>query len=62
MTPEQKAREAIDQRLTQSGWILQDMRQLNPVAGPGVAVREFPTSTGPVGTMRFLWTAPLWAS
>ena len=49
MTPEQKAREAIDQRLIQSGWILQDMRQLNPMAAPGVAVREFPTSTGPVG-------------
>lgn len=48
MTPEQKAREAIDQRLIQSGWILQDMRQLNPMAAPGVAVREFPTSTGPV--------------
>ena len=48
MTPEQKAREAIDQRLIQAGWILQDMRQLNPMAGPGVAVREFPTSTGPV--------------
>ena len=45
MTPEQKAREAIDQRLIQSGWILQDMRQLNPMAAPGVAVREFPTST-----------------
>ena len=27
MTPEQKAREAIDQRLAQSGWILQDMSQ-----------------------------------
>ena len=53
MTPEQKAREAIDQRLTQSGWLLQDMRQLNPMAAPGVAVREFPTSTGPVD-MRFL--------
>ena len=48
MTPEQKAREAIDQRLAQAGWILQDMHQLNPMAGPGVAVLEFPTSTGPV--------------
>lgn len=48
MTPEQKAREAIDQRLIQAGWILQDMCQLNPMAGPGVAVREFSTSTGPV--------------
>lgn len=59
MTPEQKAREAIDQRLTQSGWILQDMRQLNPMAGPGVAVREFPTSTGPVDYALFVDGTPV---
>ena len=59
MTPEQKAREAIDQRLTQSGWILQDMRQLNPVAGPGVAVREFPTSTGPMDYALFVDGTPV---
>ena len=61
MTPEQKAREAIDQRLIQAGWILQDMRQLNPMAGPGVAVREFPTSTGPVD-YALLWMASRLAS
>lgn len=59
MTPEQKARSAIDQRLTLSGWILQDMRQLNPVAGPGVAVREFPTSTGPVDYALFVDGTPV---
>ena len=59
MTPEQKARETIDQRLAQSGWILQDMRQLNPVAGPGVAVREFPTSTGPVDYALFVDGTPV---
>lgn len=59
MTPEQKAREAIDQRLAQSGWILQDMSQLNPVAGPGVAVREFPTSTGPVDYALFVDGTPV---
>lgn len=48
MTPEQKARESIDNRLLQAGWVLQDMAQLNPQASLGVAVREFPTSTGPV--------------
>lgn len=48
MTPEQKARESIDKRLLQAGWVLQDMTQLNPQASLGVAVREFPTSTGPV--------------
>ena len=59
MTPEQKVREAIDQQLTQSGWILQDMRQLNPMAGPGVAVREFPTSTGPVDYALFVDGTPV---
>ena len=59
MTPEQKAREAIDQRLIQSGWILQDMRQLNPMAAPGVAVREFPTSTGPVDYALFIDGIPI---
>ena len=59
MTPEQKAREAIDQRLIQSGWILQDMRQLNPMAAPGVAVREFPTSTGPVDYALFIDGIPV---
>lgn len=59
MTPEQKAREMIDQRLTQAGWILQDMRQLNPMAGPGVAVREFPTSTGPVDYALFVDGVPV---
>ena len=59
MTPEQKAREAIDQRLIQAGWILQDMCQLNPMAGPGVAVREFPTSTGPVDYALFVDGIPV---
>ena len=45
MTPEQKAREMIDKKLEQSGWVVQDMKQLNLFAGLGVAVREFPTST-----------------
>lgn len=45
--PEDKARERIDQRLRQAGWVIQDMAQFNPAAGRGVAVREFPTDTGP---------------
>lgn len=45
--PEDKARELIDQRLEQAGWVIQDMAQFNPGAGRGVAVREFPTDTGP---------------
>ena len=46
MTPEQKARQKIDQQLDQCGWMVQDYRQMNISAGRGVAVREFPLNTG----------------
>ena len=59
MTPEQKAREIIDRKLAQSGWIVQDMKQLNLFAGLGVAVREFPTSTGPVDYALFVEGTPV---
>ena len=48
MSPEEKARLVIDQKLTQSGWMIQDMKHLNLSSALGVAVREFPTSTGEV--------------
>ena len=56
---EQKAREAIDRRLEQPGWIIQDMARLNLTAGLGVAVREFPTSTGPVDNAFFVDDGPV---
>lgn len=46
MTPEQKARQQIDRQLEQAGWNVQDYRQMNISAGLGVAVREFPLTTG----------------
>ena len=59
MTPEQKARETIDKKLIQAGWLVQDMKELNLSAGLGVAVREFPTSTGPVDYALFVDGAPV---
>ena len=59
MTPEQKAREIIDKKLNQAGWVIQDMKQLNLFAGLGVAVREFPTSTGPVDYALFVDGLPV---
>ncbi len=59
MTPEQKAREIIDKKLSQAGWVLQDTKQLNLSAGLGVAVREFPTSTGPVDYALFVDGTPV---
>ena len=46
LTPEQKARQAIDVALTAAGWLVQDEEDMNLAAGPGVAVREFPMASG----------------
>ena len=46
MTPEAKAREKIDQKLAQAGWLVQDFKKINLSAALGVAVREHPTGTG----------------
>ena len=59
MTPEQRARQIIDAKLEQSGWIIQNMRDLNVSAGAGIAVREFPTSTGPVDYALFVDGKPV---
>jgi type I restriction enzyme R subunit len=47
MTPEAKARQQIDEKLATAGWTVHDMKQFNPSAGTGIAVREYPTDTGP---------------
>ncbi len=54
MTPEAKAREKIDQKLIQAGWLVQDIKQLNLGAAIGVAVREYPTDTGPADYVLFV--------
>lgn len=59
MTPEEKARQKIDARLEQSGWVIQDLRNVNPMASLGVAVREYPTSTGPVDYALFVEGKPV---
>ena len=54
MTPETKARLQIDQKLEQAGWVIQDMKHLNLGAAVGVAVREYPTDTGPADYVLFV--------
>lgn len=54
MTPEAKAREQIDRRLEHAGWAIQDMKALNLGAARGVAVREYPTDTGPADYVLFV--------
>ncbi len=46
MPLEKDARSIIDEKLLQAGWIVQDYADLDAYAGPGIAVREFPLSTG----------------
>ena len=45
-TPEDSARDQIDQQLIAAGWVIQDTKVMNLTAGPGVAVREFPLASG----------------
>ena len=59
MTPEEKARLVIDEKLKRSGWVIQDIKELNLSAALGVAVREFPTSTGEVDYALFVEGLPM---
>ncbi|MFD7729686.1 DEAD/DEAH box helicase family protein [Kitasatospora phosalacinea] len=43
---EVQAREEIDKLLAAAGWLVQDRDVVNPMAGRGVAVREFTLATG----------------
>lgn len=40
LTPEQRARQLIDEQLSQADWVIQDKDSINLHAGQGVAVRE----------------------
>ena len=53
LTPEEQARQTIDEALHQAGWDVQDMRHVNVNAAQGVAIREFPLKAG-YGTADYL--------
>ena len=59
MKPEEKSRLTIDKKLIESGWVIQEVKTLNLSASLGVAVREFPTSTGPVDYALFIEGVPV---
>ncbi|WP_239649756.1 DEAD/DEAH box helicase family protein [Methylocucumis oryzae] len=52
--PEVQARQLIDQKLELAGWTIQNMKQINLGVGLGVAVREYPTDTGPADYVLFV--------
>ncbi len=52
--PEQRARDIIDNMLIASGWIIQDKKKINLLAGVGIAVREYQTDIGPADYVLFV--------
>lgn len=58
-TPEQIARDRIDERLRASGWAVQPAAAINHAAAPGVAVREYQTTVGPADYALFGDRRPL---
>ncbi|HQQ69829.1 MAG TPA: type I restriction-modification enzyme R subunit C-terminal domain-containing protein [Alicycliphilus sp.] len=54
LPPETQARQHIDAKLAAAGWAVQDLRALNLGAARGVAVREFPTDSGPADYVLFV--------
>jgi type I restriction enzyme R subunit len=55
LTPEARARrENIDRLLREAGWVVQEFKKMNPGAARGVAVREFPTPSGPVDYLLYV--------
>jgi type I restriction enzyme R subunit len=59
LTPEQQAREQIDGMLEAAGWRVQPYAAMNRAAGRGVAVCEFPLTTGPVDYLLFANGRPI---
>jgi type I restriction enzyme R subunit len=59
LTPEQLAREGIDDLLHQCGWVVQDLKQANLAVARGVAIREVRLQTGPVDYLLFVDKKPL---
>jgi type I restriction enzyme R subunit len=59
MTLEAKARLQIDEKLVQAGWVVQDFKKINLGSSLGVAVREYPTDTGPADYLLFVNRQPV---
>jgi len=59
MTPEERARLVIDEKLRRSGWVIQSVKELNLSVSLGVAVREFQTDPGEVDYALFISGSPV---
>ena len=56
---EQHARDNIDNRLLQAGWIVQHQQTIDFNVGIGLAVREYQTDTGPADYILFIDRKPV---
>lgn len=59
LTPEQQAREKIDKALVKAGWIVQNFEKADFGAGKGIAIREYPTDSGPADYVLFVERTPI---
>ena len=57
--PEQRARDNIDNMLAQAGWLVQSKNAVNLAAGPGIAVKEYSTDSGPADYVLFVDRKPI---
>jgi type I restriction enzyme, R subunit len=57
--PEQIARQQIDRKLEKAGWQVQDYRKINFSAASGIAIREYPTESGPADYILFVDKKPI---
>lgn len=57
--PEQIARDRIDEMLAEAGWCVQDNSSVDFQAGQGLAVREYPTDSGPADYVLFVDRNPI---
>ncbi len=58
-TPEQEARDKIDIKLNDSGWVVQKREKIDWSASHGIAVREYWTDVGPADYVLFVNKIPV---
>ncbi|KKG08709.1 DEAD/DEAH box helicase family protein [Methanosarcina sp. 2.H.A.1B.4] len=58
-TPEQQARDAIDRKLYDSGWVVQEKSRIDWSASRGIAVKEYLTDVGPADYVLFVDKRPV---
>ena len=58
-TPEQKARDNIDEMLGRAGWLVQDKKKIDFSASFGIAIREYQTDVGSADYVLFINKEPV---